>query len=32
VQSSAARDASSELSDEVEPPTMRVYLGVGTGW
>ncbi len=32
VQSSVARDSATELSDEVEPPTMRVYLGVGTGW
>ncbi len=32
VQSSVARDASSELSDEVEPPTIRIYAGIGTGW
>lgn len=32
VQSSGARDATSELSAEYEPATVRVYLGVGTGW
>ncbi len=32
IQSSVARDAASELSDEVEPATLRVYLGIGTGW
>jgi WD40 repeat protein len=32
VQSSVARDANSELSDEVEPPTIRIYAGLGTGW
>ena len=32
VQSSLARDANTELSGEYEPPTMRVYLGIGTGW
>ena len=32
IQSSAARDAGSELSSEVEPPTLRVYAGIGTGW
>jgi hypothetical protein len=32
VQSSVARDSASELSDEIEPPTMRVYVGLGTGW
>ena len=32
VQSSVARDAVSELSSEIEEPTMRVYLGIGTGW
>ncbi|MFH1465593.1 MAG: hypothetical protein ABIO70_14495 [Pseudomonadota bacterium] len=32
VQNSLARDAASELSDEIEPPTLRVYLGIGTGW
>jgi len=32
IQSSVARDAASELSDEVEPPTLRIYAGLGTGW
>ncbi|MEC9390165.1 MAG: hypothetical protein VX944_08835 [Myxococcota bacterium] len=32
VQSSVARDAATELSGEVEPATLRVYLGIGTGW
>jgi hypothetical protein len=32
IQSSVARDAASELSDEVEDPTLRIYLGIGTGW
>jgi hypothetical protein len=32
VQSSVARDAATELSGEVEPATLRVYLGLGTGW
>ncbi|MEC7987388.1 MAG: hypothetical protein VX278_19625, partial [Myxococcota bacterium] len=32
VQSALARDSASELSAEVEPPTVRVYLGLGTGW
>ena len=32
VQSSVARDAATELSGEVEAPTVRVYLGIGTGW
>ena len=32
VQSSVARDAATELSGEVEPPTLRLYLGLGTGW
>ncbi len=32
IQSAVARDAKSELSTEVEPPTLRVYLGLGTGW
>jgi len=32
IQSSVARDQATELSSEVEPPTMRVYLGIGTGW
>jgi len=32
VQSSVARDAASELSDEIEPPTLRIYVGIGTGW
>ncbi len=32
IQSSVARDSASELSDEIEPPTLRVYLGIGTGW
>lgn len=32
ISSSVARDASSELSDEIEDPTVRLYLGLGTGW
>ena len=32
VQSSVARDAASELSSEVEDSTLRLYLGLGTGW
>jgi len=32
TQSSLARDAATELSAEIEPATIRVYLGVGTGW
>jgi len=32
VQSSVARDAGTELSSEVEPPTLHLYLGLGTGW
>ena len=32
IQSSVARDAASELSSEFEPPTLRVYAGIGTGW
>lgn len=32
IQSSVARDAATELSGEVEPATLRVYLGIGTGW
>jgi hypothetical protein len=32
VQSSVARDSASELSAEVEPPTLRVYAGLGTDW
>ena len=32
VQSSVARDAASELSAELEPPTLRIYAGLGTGW
>jgi hypothetical protein len=32
VQSSVARDASTELSGEVEEPTLRLYIGIGTGW
>ena len=32
IQSSLARDAASELSAEYEEPTIRVYLGLGTGW
>ena len=32
IQSSQARDAATELSSEVEEPTIRVYLGLGTGW
>ena len=31
-QSSVARDSASELSDEIEPPTLRIYAGLGTGW
>ena len=32
IQSSLARDAATELSAEIEPATLRVYLGFGTGW
>ena len=32
VQSSLARDAATELSAEIEPATLRLYLGFGTGW
>ncbi len=32
IQSSVARDAASELSSELEPGTIRVYAGLGTGW
>ena len=32
ISSSVARDSASELSDEVEPPTLRIYAGLGTGW
>ncbi len=32
IQSSLARDAATELSGETEEPTVRVYIGVGTGW
>ena len=32
IQSSLARDAATELSAEIEPSTIRVYLGFGTGW
>ena len=32
VQSSLARDAATELSGEVEEPTVRLYIGIGTGW
>jgi Tol biopolymer transport system component len=32
IQSSIARDAVTELSSEFEPPRLRVYLGIGTGW
>ena len=32
IQSSVARDSTSELSDEVEPATIRIYAGIGTGW
>lgn len=32
IQNSLARDAASDLSAEVENPTLRVYLGLGTGW
>jgi hypothetical protein len=32
IQSSVARDAASELSDEIEAPTFRFYAGLGTGW
>lgn len=32
IQSAVARDSKSELSTEFEPPTLRVYLGLGTGW
>ena len=32
IQSSVARDAASELSTEVEDSTVRVYVGLGTGW
>jgi hypothetical protein len=32
VQTSVARDAATELSGEVEEPTLRLYLGIGTGW
>ena len=32
IQSSLARDAATELSGEVEEPTVRVYIGIGTGW
>lgn len=32
IQSSSARDASTELSAEFEPATLRVYAGLGTGW
>ena len=32
IQSSVARDSASELSDEVEAPTLRIYAGLGTGW
>ena len=32
IQSTLARDSVSELSAEVEEPTIRVYLGLGTGW
>ena len=32
IQSSVARDAASELSSEVEDSTIRLYLGLGTGW
>ena len=32
VQSSVARDAATELSGEVEEPTLRLYIGIGTGW
>ena len=32
IQSSVARDAASELSAEVEPATLRLYVGLGTGW
>ena len=32
IQSSVARDAATELSGEIEEPTLRVYVGIGTGW
>ena len=32
IQSALARDAATELSAEFEEPTIRVYLGLGTGW
>lgn len=32
VQGSIARDAVTELSNEFEPPRIRVYVGFGTGW
>ncbi|MFT7520182.1 MAG: hypothetical protein ACI9MC_002327, partial [Kiritimatiellia bacterium] len=32
IQSSLARDAASELSAEIEPATLRIYVGLGTGW
>jgi hypothetical protein len=32
IQNSIAQDAASELSAEVEPPTVRIYAGLGTGW
>jgi hypothetical protein len=32
ISGSAARDAGTELSSEFEPPTLRIYAGLGTGW
>ena len=32
ISSSLARDSASELSSEIERPTLRVYVGIGTGW